>query len=424
MSAGGSSRTVCAMEALIQQLIRKAEGSGGAEWIQHCLSLPDERSVDASSVETAPAPGPSEPSSLQPFRIGEAEFPTVFVPGMTSLEAAEEEEGVGQRTSKRRRSQRRSVSPAQPGTSESCSLSPLLFCSSQSTRPAAPPGGRGRNSRSTTEASPQPCSTPGYVQNSRRGGRGGRRNTSRPTQQTSQQTSQQTGSIPVRCEVPAAFPGAQSAQGLEGHQQSIWILGHSFIFWAQKRAADRTYSENLGLDPSIFKVNWYGRRGMVWDDLVFELGRLYAVFPPPDILVLHLGGNDIGKVKTYELVNKMKDSFQFLKMVSPHTVLVFSEIVPRLRWLESLIFKPLEKVRKRINKAMEKFLSPDLGFSFRHRELEGGVQGLYRADGVHLSEIGLDIFNTELQTCIEAAAVWGGGDRRAAIAFPSVAWES
>ena len=71
------------------------------------------------------------------------------------------------------------------------------------------------------------------------------------------------------------------------------------------------------------------------------------------------------------------------------------------------MFKPLDKVRRRVNRALEKFINPDLGISFRHVELEGGIQGLYRDDGIHLLEVGLDIFNSDMQTCIEMAAVWG-----------------
>lgn len=63
----------------------------------------------------------------------------------------------------------------------------------------------------------------------------------------------------------------------------------------QKRAAARIYSDNLGLDPSSFSIYWHGSRDMVLEKLVFELGRLYAIFPTPDILIVHLGGNDIGK---------------------------------------------------------------------------------------------------------------------------------
>lgn len=48
------------------------------------------------------------------------------------------------------------------------------------------------------------------------------------------------------------------------------------------------------------------------------------------------------------------------------------------------------------------------GLSFRHVDLEGGLRGFYRKDNVHLSAVALDIFNLDLESCIELAAVCVG----------------
>lgn len=48
------------------------------------------------------------------------------------------------------------------------------------------------------------------------------------------------------------------------------------------------------------------------------------------------------------------------------------------------------------------------GLSFRHVDLEGGFSVLYRNDEIHPLDIGLDIFNADLQSCLEQAAVRGG----------------
>lgn len=63
----------------------------------------------------------------------------------------------------------------------------------------------------------------------------------------------------------------------------------------------------------------------------------------------------------------------------------------------------LKKIR-RVNRAVEKCMTSIGGFSFRHVDLERGFPSLYRDDGIHLSDIGLDIFNADLQSCIEQAA--------------------
>ena len=148
---------------------------------------------------------------------------------------------------------------------------------------------------------------------------------------------------------------------------------------------------------------------MGWDELLFEFESLVSVWPEPNILILHLGGNDIGQMRTLDLIFGIRDTIQILRESYPQLVIVFSEIVPRLRWLDAGVCRPFEKVRKRVNKAVEKFMVNVTGFSYRHIDLEGGLPGLYRSDGVHLSEVGLDIFNMALQGCIERAAVLGSG---------------
>lgn len=66
----------------------------------------------------------------------------------------------------------------------------------------------------------------------------------------------------------------------------------------------------------------------------------------------------------------------------------------------------LKKLAKRVNRRLKKFMSLGYGASIRHLELEGGIQGLYWRDGIHLSDIGLDILNLNFQTAIEQATGW------------------
>ena len=157
----------------------------------------------------------------------------------------------------------------------------------------------------------------------------------------------------------------------------------------------------------MFSICWHGKRGMVWSELLSELGSMSYSHHLPNILIIHLGGNDIGKQNTLNLIFQIKHVIRFIKAMYPDSVIVFSEIIPRLKWLKSEVFRPFEKIRKRINRMVEKFMSLGYGFSCRHWELEGGFPGLYRDDGIHLSDIGLDILNNDLQTCVEQAAVWG-----------------
>lgn len=91
-----------------------------------------------------------------------------------------------------------------------------------------------------------------------------------------------------------------------GFHHFVWILGHSYIYWAQKRAAQRGYLTNLSLQPESFTVYWKGVRGMKWHQLYFQLSQLCQVWPLPSILLVHLGGNDLGKTRTLDLLSSIK----------------------------------------------------------------------------------------------------------------------
>lgn len=46
------------------------------------------------------------------------------------------------------------------------------------------------------------------------------------------------------------------------------------MFWAHKRAVARIYGKNLDLDPKNCQIYWFGKRGMVWSELMTVLGNL------------------------------------------------------------------------------------------------------------------------------------------------------
>ncbi|OCT55830.1 hypothetical protein XELAEV_18003287mg, partial [Xenopus laevis] len=190
---------------------------------------------------------------------------------------------------------------------------------------------------------------------------------------------------------------------LYSSKKTVWIVGHSFVCWAEERAVRRPYTSNL-LDPCKSQVFWFGRRGMKWADLWSAIWAARATFPKPDIIIVHLGGNDIGKVKTLDLINFMKRDLTQLRLTFNDVLVVFSEVIQRLVWVQFPYLKPLERVRKKINRALFKFMPLLGGFSFRHTELEDGCPGLYRDDLVHLSGIGLDILNSDFQDMVERAA--------------------
>ncbi|OCU01027.1 hypothetical protein XELAEV_18006809mg [Xenopus laevis] len=121
-------------------------------------------------------------------------------------------------------------------------------------------------------------------------------------------------------------------------------------------------------------------KGAIWHDLLAMLSQMISRWGQPDIVLIHLG-----------------------------VLFVWSQIVSRIIWFQSPETKALDRCRKKINSAIAKFAKGLNFFTYRHTDLELTGSGLYWDDGVHLSDIGLDIFNNGLRNAIELAiSKWKG----------------
>ncbi|OCT88145.1 hypothetical protein XELAEV_18016778mg [Xenopus laevis] len=149
------------------------------------------------------------------------------------------------------------------------------------------------------------------------------------------------------------------------------------------------------------KIHWLGIRGAVWNDLWQLFSLMLHKWGTPDIVIIHLGGNDIGKTKIWDLTRQMKKDLAVLHFNLPQAIIIWSEMVSRLPWLQQPNLKALERCKKKLNFRICKFMKSLNLLTYRHEELELGGDGLRRRDGIHLSDIGNDIFNVGLQNAIE-----------------------
>lgn len=74
-----------------------------------------------------------------------------------------------------------------------------------------------------------------------------------------------------------------------------------------------------------FCVLWKGVRGMCWNSLLVVVSELLNIWPHPDVIIVHLGGNNIGKKKTVDLLFQIKQDFHYLRILFTSTVLIFSQ---------------------------------------------------------------------------------------------------
>lgn len=178
---------------------------------------------------------------------------------------------------------------------------------------------------------------------------------------------------------------------------SVWIVGHSYIYWAQRYAENRNLP-NLNLQD--VEIKWFGHRGLKCHQLI-PLVKTFMHLPKPDLLIVHCGGNDLGTLTGVGLEMLLKDTFEQLMALFPQTALVYSNICQRQKWRWSNQFCPqIEKSRKHVNKSVSAYMRDHGMGSLYNNNLRYYMQDIYRGDGVHFSDEGNRIFTLNLKMCI------------------------
>ncbi|XP_078542054.1 uncharacterized protein LOC144827725 [Lissotriton helveticus] len=194
---------------------------------------------------------------------------------------------------------------------------------------------------------------------------------------------------------PLLRPG--SVAGPRAEFLTIWIVGHSFIKRAQLQARLRYFGSMLGFNERLFNIVWKGKGGMLWKDLIPALDSWLVGGVCPDVLVLHLGENDLGLVKGVVLLRAMKKDLSLLHQHWSGCHVLWTELVPRRVWRNALKPKAIDKSRRKVNLEVSRFCS-DLGFGrIVHSDICYDAVEFFKSDGVHLSGIGMDLYLLELR---------------------------
>lgn len=104
------------------------------------------------------------------------------------------------------------------------------------------------------------------------------------------------------------------------------------------------------------------------------------------------GVNDLGLLKSKVLVVQVKEHLEFLQREWLGVLVMWSAMVPHKCWQNALCPRAIEKAPKNPNHEIKHFLGGIGGCYLPHPLLWVQKDVLYRSDGVHLSEKGLDIF--------------------------------
>ena len=94
----------------------------------------------------------------------------------------------------------------------------------------------------------------------------------------------------------------------------IWFIGDSLISHLSDRAAFRA-SSNLGLANKT--VHWLGTSSMHWHDLILKFQLAMMFNPPPVMILVHVGGNDLVTMRQGKLIKNIKKDLHILPQSSP-----------------------------------------------------------------------------------------------------------
>lgn len=180
-------------------------------------------------------------------------------------------------------------------------------------------------------------------------------------------------------------------------------MGDSLVHWAGVRASERG-RPNLNLECLNLKIHWHGQRGMVWENLSTQLQWISLHAQAPRLIIIHLAGNDVVGNLMQKMKRIMGRDFKFLFQNFPDTIIVWSDILPRLRWKfagQDSSLTALNKKRRRFNYLGRQLVRDQKNGRILHHDITVDCPGLYSADGCHLSDIGYDLFCNSLQGAIE-----------------------
>ena len=109
---------------------------------------------------------------------------------------------------------------------------------------------------------------------------------------------------------------------------------------------------------------------MLWSRVVPEVHKWARLDRPPDVLVIHAGGNDLGVRSMLEIARDIKFDFQRLRLSFPETVVVWSDMVARTSWRMARSVDAVNRARRKLNRNVGRFVLRNGGLVVRHPGLE------------------------------------------------------
>ncbi|XP_053258198.1 uncharacterized protein LOC128420587 isoform X2 [Podarcis raffonei] len=176
---------------------------------------------------------------------------------------------------------------------------------------------------------------------------------------------------------------------------NIWIVGHYITHWAFVRAISTCLGSCLGL-PESFSVSWVTKCDMKWEEFMPIVMARAALHGPPKALIVQLGENDLGQRSGKDLAVSMMKDFDKLAALFPGLTLIWSEMLVRRHWQDFSRPRGINKTRRTINRRVAEKAQLLNGRVIRHPNITYKQEDLFHNDGVHLSDLGNDVWLADL----------------------------
>lgn len=177
-------------------------------------------------------------------------------------------------------------------------------------------------------------------------------------------------------------------------------MGSSIIRRAFCQARATFDTSNLDMGRFSYSVLWHAKGGLKWRDLLKHINLLLPVVDPPDILVIHCGGNDVAQGNSCVLRHSMISVIDKLFVMFPNSRLVWSAILPRIKWRGEKSHSAVSRIPVRINSQIGAYVVKRGGCYIRYPEITDTNLNLF-ADDVHLSAVGNQFFLYRLQQALQ-----------------------
>ncbi|CAI5643836.1 unnamed protein product [Oreochromis niloticus] len=177
-------------------------------------------------------------------------------------------------------------------------------------------------------------------------------------------------------------------------ETNVWLIGSIDIKRAEGEAK-KIFGENFGLNA---KVQWFGEGGMRWSGVLPHFYKELSTQSPPDILVIHAGGNDLGLVSADELSSVIEKELMQLHTEFPSMTIAYSSINERQVWRHENPGE-INKDRKIVNASIRKAVNRFDGVVIEHPRIKPVNNS--NSIGVPFHKKANEVFLTNIRTAIQ-----------------------